>query len=229
MAAMSNDDNELDSVDMQEMQPTEVSRSPHDDFTRNQSMFWRSAGHDLEMARVTCRDRVRDFLKTRALGKSIMVINVFFSLTACVLYVAATYATDAQDELYFVVPENFFNGWFLIDYIFYIWLAEDRLDHITSAPTICDLLSLLPALNHVFGSDLGFFRSLRAFRAFRVLRAHRVLSFYAPGALRMVARLFLIIFSCLFVAAGFCHALEQIADDVDYSECPGGGLSLIHI
>ena len=69
---------------------------------------------------------------------------MLFSISACALYVVATYSSkDEQKSFYFTFLENFFNAWFLVDYIFYIWLAEDRCEHVLSGTAICGTVLLI--------------------------------------------------------------------------------------
>ena len=90
-------------------------------------------------------------------------------------------------EVFYLYTDWFINCWFLIDFVMYTWLAEDRLEHLSSMSVIGDFFSLVPmATLFVNGADLGFLRFFRAFRALRILRAHRILSFYAPGEQRQL-------------------------------------------
>ena len=144
--------------------------------------------------------------------------GTFFLLNflAIVLFVIDTHDVGPVVHTWLVRGEFFLVGFFIIEYLARMWVAEKRIKHFFSIYSIIDLLSIVPILAN-FG-NLAFFRIFRILRLFRMLRVLRFQRIFKEkdtmfGKITdtqlIIIRIVLSVFTIMFVSAGMIWAVES--------------------
>ena len=167
---------------------------------------------------------LRDFIHIGSVHVFYSTVNAMATIASVVGYIQGTYYEQdgKRPPMWEARLQDALLVWFFLVFFFELFIAYDRSEHMRKLVTICDFLSVLPILSLMVelsgidgaGSErlLKFLAIFRAFRVLRFLRLHRLLSFYAPGVMRQVLALLLIIFCALFVLTGCVYQLEGISD-----------------
>jgi voltage-gated potassium channel len=142
-------------------------------------------------------------------GTVVEAVLAAVNLIACLLYVADTYSMTAETHRKLILAEYWLVGFFAIEYILRIWVAEKKWEYVFSFYGIIDLVSIVPIFFTTHGA--GFLRVLRILRFLRFLRTN-VFSFGRVTEIQLqIVRILFTLFSILFVAAGIIHFYESAA------------------
>ena len=149
---------------------------------------------------------------------------VFGSFLLCMNYVAETYDSSYEGQLYYGWTETIFTAVFIVDFLFSWYIFEGRtINYFTRFHTIIDFLTIVPVLTSYGTPDKGtnvfqIFRFLRILRLLRILKAFKEI--YGFDELnRQIAQLSLTLVSLIFVAAGVVEMLENEVKQEMYYDC----------
>lgn len=133
-------------------------------------------------------------------GKFTDLLLLAINLSACVLYVYATY-TDPQ-PLWLKTAEFAVFIFFIMEYLIRVWVAESKFSYIFSFYGLIDLFSIIPYLI----PELRFIRALKVLRILRFLRFLETEEFFFGKISRIqlqAAKTVFTVFTIIFVSAGF--------------------------
>lgn len=105
------------------------------------------------------------------------------------------------------IVEALCGGFFAIEYLLRISIAEHKLSFLLSWESAVDVLTILPpflslSLNQIDSVDFGFLRFARLLRLLRILRVHRMMARTDSIVQRKVLVLFFSMFTLIFCSAG---------------------------
>ena len=113
-----------------------------------------------------------------------------------------------------------------IDFILNLYVADDRVEHMTLPATWADLASVLPILS-IFVSDLKLLGIFRFFRCTRVIKLYRLQAETITAQTEDIQQLILTVFTCaafVFVSSGIVHALDLLSDTNQFEGAQGTSL-----
>ena len=136
-------------------------------------------------------------------------------LLSSVIFVAQTYPIGKQLKASLEIVDAIILIVFTFEYILRVWSAEHPKKYLFSFFGIIDLISILPLF--VGWTDIHFIRVFRWFRILRIVRfwkiERRILGFETEDSI-VFARIFLTLFTLIFVYAGLIYQVEhQINSD----------------
>ena len=136
-------------------------------------------------------------------------------LLSSVVFVAQTYAIGNRLKAILKLVDLIILVIFTIEYILRLWSAESRKKYFFSFFGFIDLISILPL---IFGwIDVRFLRVFRWFRILRIVRFWKIEKRLLPIATEdsiVFVRIFLTLFTLIFVYAGLIYQVEhQINSD----------------
>ena len=99
-----------------------------------------------ESSKLSWRTRIADYLRINPFAYS--AINTICTFIAIYLYLEST-SFDYEESVWENRLDAFLSLWFFLVYCFEVWLAHDRLYHCVKYETVCDLLSVLPGVQHL--------------------------------------------------------------------------------
>ncbi len=149
-------------------------------------------------------------------GRRIEGTMFFLNFLAIVLFVIDTHNIGETAHGYLVMGEFVLVGFFIIEYVARMWVAEKKVKHFFNIYSIIDLLSIIPILAN-FG-NLAFFRIFRILRLFRMLRVLRFQRIFKQkdtmfGQLSdtklIIIRIVLTVFTIIFVSSGMIWFIES--------------------
>ena len=163
-----------------------------------------------ESSKLSWRTRIADYLRINPFAYS--AFNTVCTVLAIWLYLEST-AFGYEESLWENRLDMFLSLWFFLVYCFEVWLAHDRLYHCVKYETVCDLLSVLPGVQHLglkYSERVLFFR---AFRCLRSLRMIRVVGFWTPGLTRRFIEAFMSLVCGVFIITALVYHVEKIRTD----------------
>ena len=145
-----------------------------------------------------------------SLGLAINLIVLGLILLSSGIFVAQTYPLSPQLATSFHTLDLIILVIFTIEYFLRFWSAENRRKFFFSIFSIIDLVAILPLLLGVM--DFRFIRVFRWFRILRVIRFWRLetklFRIQTQDGI-IFARIFLTLFSLIFVYAGLIYQVEH--------------------
>lgn len=162
-----------------------------------------------ESSKLSWRTRIADYLRINPFCYAFL--NTIATCIAIYLYLEST-RRDYEEEKWETITDKVLSLWFAIIYLFEVWLAHDRLYHCVKYETVCDLLSVLPGVQHLGlkGSERILF--FRAFRCLRSLRMIRVVGFWTPGLTRRFIEALMALVCGIFVITALVYHVEKIGE-----------------
>jgi voltage-gated potassium channel len=144
------------------------------------------------------------------IGKTINLIILGLIFLSLVIFVVETFSIPPSLGIWLDNLDLAILVLFTIEYLIRLWCAESKVKFVFSLFSIFDLLSIVPLLIGIM--DIRF---IRIFRWFRLLRLIRFLDFKISifkvetedGVI--FARIFLTLFSIIFVYSGFIYQAEH--------------------
>ena len=149
-------------------------------------------------------------------------IGLWFSLSvlglillSSAIFVAQTYPIHRQLKASLEIADFVILIAFTIEYILRLWSAKNPKKYLFSFFGIIDLIAILPLF--IGWTDIRFIRVFRWFRILRIIRfwkiERRILGFKTEDSI-VFARIFLTLFTLIFVYAGLIYQVEhQINSD----------------
>jgi hypothetical protein len=170
----------------------------------------------------TFREQLAYNMKNTPFGKWYLICVVATAIVSIFLYVVDTYKPvgEISPTLNYVdITLDFF---FLGDFVLFLYIADDRCEHMMLPSTMADLASVLPILS-IFVANLGLLGIFRFFRCTRIIKLYRLkdnlnLADANKSATKQseeTKALVLLIFTAaafVFVCSGIIHALDSLSD-----------------
>ena len=162
------------------------------------------------------RLKLRRYLATSKAGFILDMLNCFFSILSCLLYVVENYSTG--NEVAFNVLDVALCGFFVADYCIRLYIADARWYFATSMYAIIDVLSILPTFllipfwaDEKSGEDqLPLIISVaEVLRLLRLLRLERFLTYFETEVSQVVGAIVLHGVSAAFFSAGILFVVEN--------------------
>ncbi len=153
------------------------------------------------------------------IGKFIDIFIIFLNLLVCIVFVAETYPISEQTRKILDTIELVVVLFFMIEYIFRLYGAHNRVKHLYNIYSIIDILAIIPTISVLIlpasAMQIGFFKIIRIFRVFRIFRFLRFTAdphfFFGniTQSLLKVFRLALTILIIFFISAGLFWYIEH--------------------
>ena len=148
-------------------------------------------------------------------GLSLNIIILGLILLSSIIFVTQTYPIGRQLKTALEIIDFLILIVFTAEYVLRVWSAEKPRQYLFSFFGIIDLVAILPLF--VGWTDLRFIRVFRWFRILRIIRfwkiERRILGFKTEDSI-VFARIFLTLFTLIFVYAGLIYQVEhQINSD----------------
>ncbi|KPK92134.1 hypothetical protein AMJ80_06845 [bacterium SM23_31] len=155
-----------------------------------------------------------------ALGKVIDISVILLNIFIVAIFIVKTYPVSNRLNSVLNAVEAVVIGFFIIEYIFRLYGARNRIRHIYNPYSIIDFVSILPTLlePYIGTEHIGFLILLRMFRVFRALRFLRFFEttefFFGRISNEMlkVIRLGMTVFMIFFVSSGLFYLVEYPAN-----------------
>ncbi|MEM8675029.1 MAG: ion transporter [Cyanobacteria bacterium P01_G01_bin.67] len=149
------------------------------------------------------------------LGSGVDLAILGLILLSSTIFVTQTYSVSQQIQSILSNLDLIILIIFAVEYILRCWSAENLQKYLFSWFGLIDLISILPLL--IGWSDIRFLRVFRWFRILRIVRfwkvERRLLGFATEDSV-VFARIFLTLFTLIFVYAGLIYQVEhQINSD----------------
>lgn len=144
------------------------------------------------------------------IGLTVNLLILALIVLSLGIFVAVTYSLPPEVKTVLAVVDKTILVFFAIEYLLRLWSAENKKRFVFSVFSAIDLLAILPLL-------VGWFdiRYLRLFRWFRILRIVRFWQLetkmlgITSGESLVFIRIFLTLFSIIFVYAGLIYQVEH--------------------
>ena len=182
----------------------------------------------------TFREQLAYNMKNTTVGRYYLIGVITTAVVSICLYVVDTYRR--VDDISFMLHylDVTLDSFFLCDFILFLYIADDRVEHMMSSSTWADLASVLPLLS-IFVDELHLLGVFRFFRCTRIIKLYRLKDEMTMNDDRQsVAQqteetkaLVLLIFTAsafVFVSAGIVHAVDYFSDAQQFKG--GDGTSL---
>eukprot|EP00879_Flechtneria_rotunda_P032244 GHRR01035417.1.p1 GENE.GHRR01035417.1~~GHRR01035417.1.p1 ORF type:complete len:198 (+),score=36.88 GHRR01035417.1:450-1043(+) len=161
------------------------------------------------------RQRVAQMMDSTGWTSVLILFDVVVSVLSVVIYIVMTYQIKYQFlyDVQFAISIFFAANW-----LFWLWLAEDRLWYICSWMTVVDAITIIPSfVLYIIEGDqsnslpgLSFLRALRIMRVARIFRLKDTFKEQLQGRVTEAAlKLALCLVTVLVVAAGLFYELER--------------------
>ena len=167
--------------------------------------------------RLSLRQKVAFYFKDTEtkLGLGLDLIILGLILLSSGIFVIQTYSISQKIQTILGIADLFILIAFTVEYVLRLWSAEKPKQYLFSFFGFIDLLSILPLL--VGWIDIRFLRVFRWFRILRIVRFWKIEKRLLPIATEdtiVFARIFLTLFTLIFVYAGLIYQVEhQINSD----------------
>ena len=143
-------------------------------------------------------------------GLSLDLIILGLILLSSAIFVIETYPIASYFQTILATIDILILIAFTVEYILRLWSAENRWKYLFSFFGFIDLISILPLL--IGWIDVRFLRVFRWFRVLRIVRfwkiERRLLGIQAEDSIVFV-RIFLTLFTLIFVYAGLIYQVEH--------------------
>ncbi len=147
------------------------------------------------------------------IGITVNLIILGLILLSSGIFVLETYPLSENIFRVFKRLDNIILALFTFEYLTRVWCAESKLKFVFSLFSLIDLLSILPLF--IGFSDIRFIRILRWFRVLRLLRLINfetsLFKIKSEDGI-ILARIFLIIFSLIFIYSGAIYQVEHYSN-----------------
>lgn len=158
------------------------------------------------------RDKVAFYLEDTetnlGLGSNLIILSLI--LLSSAIFVTQTYPIDVQIKTILNVVDLGILIVFTVEYCLRFWSAEHKLKFVFKFFSLIDLIAILPLF--LGWMDLRFIRLFRWFRILRIVRfwkfETKLFGIKAQDGI-VLARIFLTLFSLIFVYAGLIYQVEH--------------------
>lgn len=165
--------------------------------------------------KITIRQQIAHYFEDleTPIGMGINLIIVGLIFLSLVLFIVETYSIPESWRVWLHYVDLAILSLFSIEYILRLWCAESPVKFLLSFDSIIDLLVIIPLF--IGFLDIRFLRILRWFRVVRLIRLINVeISIFNWKTEESVlfARIFLNLFSLVFIASGLIYQVEHQAN-----------------
>lgn len=184
--------------------------------------------HGRKVSKLPLHKHLGNIRKTNSYFMYFDAIVVFGSLLLCGNYIAETYRSSYNDQVYFRLSEIVFTCVFALDFTLSWFTAPNALTFLFMKwTTYVDILTIIPVLvQHIMGisirtSGTYVFRLLRFTRIFKMLRIAKVLRrFYNLSAYDLqLTKLVMILITLVLIAAGVVEIFENDVKMMYFYDC----------
>ena len=187
-----------------------------DNYVKFQNQVDEMVGDDNEENQKTFKQNLDAFLSNGLLKDAIEIISFLLSFSSFVIYLISTYFPEEKFE-WFITFEYFVCGYFNLESILNLYLAQHRLLHLLQLDSGIDLLSsILPYFARINNTTIRKFVEMS--RALLIFRITRIIQKYLKLNNSEVARLLIIMvlsFLNLILFASCCFRIVEI-DRINY-------------
>ena len=164
-----------------------------------------------EIKKLSWRQKVAFYLEdtesTLGLWSNLAILALI--MLSSLIFTIATYPIGDRYQQILKIVDTVILVVFTVEYLLRFWAAEDRRQFFFSFFSLVDLVAILPLL--IGWIDIRFIRVFRWFRILRIVRfwqtEKRLLGLKSEDSL-VFARIFLTLFTIIFVYAGLIYQVE---------------------
>jgi len=169
------------------------------------------------------RRRFAGFLSASVYGFAWQMLQLVFTIGACVTYVYVVYEENNGIPTVVLVLDAIFCASFALDFVFNYYASGDRIRHLALSPyPFIDWVTVVPffvswALGDPFntdGDDELFIRSLRLFRALRIIRSYRLLPISKDALIQQAMTVFISFAILVYVSTSIIQFIEDNLDPI---------------